>query len=141
MIEFNQQILARAVADCRTEIAGQRYNGDYRKRWMNALTKAAAELDTNDLWSFDEGTCSLYIHSSSGDKIYLATKTACQCAAFNDLYPYYHRATVFILERYLQLFDKEMLVGSDSKRFDSTSRTASTFSSEMSANDFWTSKF
>ncbi len=65
-------------------------------RWQTAIAKAKAEIESNPYIHFDGHA--LLILSASGE-IYSANGT-CQCKAFRNGQPCYHRAAARLIQRY-----------------------------------------
>ncbi|MDX6693219.1 MAG: hypothetical protein QOF02_822 [Blastocatellia bacterium] len=66
------------------------------RRWETAIAKAAAQLESNPYMHFDGQ--SLLILSPSGE-IYSANGS-CQCKAFSQGHPCWHRAAARLVKRY-----------------------------------------
>ncbi len=66
------------------------------KRWQTAIAKAKAQLESNPYLHFD-GDALLIL--SDSNEIYRANGT-CQCKAFAQGQPCWHRAAARLVERY-----------------------------------------
>lgn len=68
------------------------------RRWQTAIAKAKQQLETNPYMHFD-GDALLIL--SPSNEIYRANGT-CQCAAFRNRQPCFHRAAARIIKRYYE---------------------------------------
>jgi hypothetical protein len=66
------------------------------RRWQTAIAKAKQEIESNPFMHFDGQT--LLILSASGE-IYSANGT-CQCKAYANGQPCWHRAAARLIQRY-----------------------------------------
>ena len=89
----NRQAVARALARARAECIGQ-------VAWMNAINRAALNLESC-VWQFDGET--LVIASASSHKRYTVTQQSCECKAFADGVPCWHRAARRLLIKATEL--------------------------------------
>ena len=78
----NRTSTALALAQARSECMSDR-------RWLNAVNRAALNLEACP-WQFDGET--LVIQSATSDNRYTVTKDGCECKAFLDGWPCWHRA-------------------------------------------------
>jgi hypothetical protein len=75
--------------------------GRMEKRWMNAIAKAVIAIENNPFMHFDFEEKHLVLWSQSSGETYTANGT-CQCPAFYEGYPCYHRAAARLLQRYFE---------------------------------------
>lgn len=76
-----------------------------RNRWIKAIAKAAAlilEGDTAFL-HWDSLSNTLYYWSPESNEIYQSSGETCQCAAFLQAKPCYHRAMSRLIKNYFEL--------------------------------------
>ncbi len=83
-------------AERMNEVIAAAFNQTDSLRWQVAITKAGAELEANPYMHYDGHA--LLILSPSGE-IYSANG-ACQCKAFANNKPCWHRAAARLVERY-----------------------------------------
>lgn len=89
MVSIDQDRMQQVAQEAFNRISGNR-------RWEMAIAKAKAELESNPYMHFDGQ--SLLILSPSGE-IYTAN-SACQCKAYANGHPCWHRAAARLVERY-----------------------------------------
>jgi hypothetical protein len=89
MLNINQERFANVV-----QMALVKANDS--KRWRNAIVRAAVEIEVNPYIEWKDN--SLLILSSSNE-IYEANGS-CQCKAFANGQPCWHRAAARLVERY-----------------------------------------
>jgi hypothetical protein len=95
---INRETLAKVAAEAIARINPNAENG---KRWINAIAKSVVEIENNPFISFDFDSHSLLILSDKSGEIYTANGT-CQCKAFAQGKPCYHRAAARLVVRYLE---------------------------------------
>lgn len=88
MLSINQDRLQQVAQDAFDKVSGNR-------RWETAIAKAKAQLESNPFMHFDGE--SLLILSPSGE-IYTADG-ACQCKAYRQHQPCWHRAAARLVRR------------------------------------------
>lgn len=72
-------------------------------RWSNAINKAVREIEENgEFMTYFENENYLLIWSQGSNEIYSANGV-CQCRAFEQGYPCYHRAAARLVRNYLEL--------------------------------------
>ena len=86
--EVNKEVLGAIAAESIAEINPNQANG---KRWINAIAKAAAEIETNPFMTYNFASHSLLMMSKTSNETYTANGT-CQCKAFEQGFPCKHRA-------------------------------------------------
>lgn len=89
MQNLDQDKMQRVAQEAFNKISGNR-------RWELAIAKAKAQLESNPYMHFDGE--SLLILSPSGE-IYSADGS-CQCKAFTNNQPCWHRAAARLIQRY-----------------------------------------
>lgn len=96
--EINREILAEIAAESLAAIPA---NHKDARRWVNAIAKAVVEIENNPFMTWQADAKSLLILSEKSGKVYEANGV-CQCEAFNQGYPCYHRAAARLVQRYLE---------------------------------------
>jgi hypothetical protein len=89
MMSIDQNKLQQVAQEAFNKVSGNR-------RWEIAIVKAKAQLEVNPYIHFDGNV--LLILSPSGE-IYSANGT-CQCKAFSQGQPCWHRAAARLVKRY-----------------------------------------
>jgi hypothetical protein len=89
MVSLDQNKMQQVAQEAFNKISGNR-------RWELAIAKAKAQLESNPYMHFDGE--SLLILSPSGE-IYSANGS-CQCRAFANNQPCWHRAAARLIQRY-----------------------------------------
>lgn len=71
-------------------------------RWQNAVKKAVKEIEENGAFmTWDSEADHLLIWSQGSNEIYTANGV-CQCKAYNQGFPCYHRAASRLVKNYLE---------------------------------------
>jgi hypothetical protein len=78
-------------------IESARRSASHSQAWSNAIDRAARELETNPYIHYNGRE--LVILSSTSDNIY-AANGSCQCKAYANRRPCWHRAAARLIERY-----------------------------------------
>jgi hypothetical protein len=89
MVNINQDRLQQVAQEAFNRVSGN-------PRWETAIVKAKQQLESNPYMHFDGQ--SLLILSPSGE-IYTAN-CSCQCKAYRNGQPCWHRAAARLIERY-----------------------------------------
>ena len=89
MMSIDQDRMRQVTQEAFNRVSGNR-------RWETAIAKAKAELESNPYMHFDGQ--SLLILSPSGE-IYTANGS-CQCKAYTNGQPCWHRAAARLVQRY-----------------------------------------
>ena len=89
MLNIDQNKMQQVVQEAFDKVSGSR-------RWETAIVKAMQQIEENPYMHYDGLT--LLILSPSGE-IYMANG-ACQCTAFLNHQPCWHRAAARLVERY-----------------------------------------
>ena len=73
-----------------------------KKRWINAIAKATAEIEANGVFmTYQPEDHSLIIWSQKSNNIYTANGV-CQCRAFEQGSPCFHRAAARLVRLYME---------------------------------------
>ncbi len=96
--EVNKEVLGQIAAEAIAKINPNQANG---KRWINAIGKATAEIETNPFMTYELESHSLLMLSDSSGEIYTANGT-CQCKAFAQGFPCRHRAATRLITLYIE---------------------------------------
>ena len=72
------------------------------KRWVNAIAKATVEIETNTFITWLPDEKHLVIWSQKSGTTY-SGNGVCQCTAYEQGYPCYHRAAARLIQRYLEI--------------------------------------
>jgi hypothetical protein len=89
MMNIDQSRMMEVVQQAFDKVSGSR-------RWQSAIVKAKQQIEENPYLHFDGDT--LLILSPSGE-IYTANGS-CQCKAYTQNQPCWHRAAARLIERY-----------------------------------------
>ncbi|HEX8397675.1 MAG TPA: SWIM zinc finger family protein [Pyrinomonadaceae bacterium] len=96
--QLDLQVLGEVVAEALSSI---HQSGNLEQRWVNAIAKAVVEIENNPFMHFDQKDKHLILWSQSSGETYTANGT-CQCKAFAQGKPCYHRAAARLLQRYYE---------------------------------------
>jgi hypothetical protein len=96
--EVNKEVLGQIAAESIAKINPAQPNG---KRWINAIAKATAEIESNPFMTYEADSHSLLMMSESSNQIYTANGT-CQCKAFANGFPCRHRAAARLVAIYIE---------------------------------------
>ena len=96
--EVNFEVLGEIAAEAIAKINPESANG---KRWINAIAKATAEIETNPFMTYQLESHSLLMMSETSSEIYTANGT-CQCKAFEKGFPCRHRAAARLIAIYIE---------------------------------------
>lgn len=94
MVGIDTERLDQVALDAFEKVTGQKFG----KRWQTAIAKAKAQLEVNPYMHYTGH--SLLMLSESGE-IYEANGV-CQCRAFTNHQPCYHRAAYKLVKRYME---------------------------------------
>ena len=101
---INTEILGKVVAETlvsiQTQFESKQLSEGCYKRWIKAVGKAVAEFENNPFLAWNSQEKHLIIWSTSNE-IYEANGT-CQCRAYLDGQPCYHRALARLVQRYFE---------------------------------------
>lgn len=96
--EINQEVLAEIATEAIAKISPAQKNG---QRWINAINKGVAEIESNPFLTYDADTHSLLMLSDTSGRIYTANGT-CGCIAYEKGFPCRHRAAARLLAIYVE---------------------------------------
>jgi hypothetical protein len=91
MLHIDQSKMQQVIQEAFDKVSSSR-------RWQTAIAKAKQQIEENPFIHFDGSA--LLILSSSGE-IYTANGS-CQCKAYTNGQPCWHRAAARLVERYMQ---------------------------------------
>jgi hypothetical protein len=98
----NKELFGKVIADALAKVELTVTDTQTKKRWINAVSKAVVEIETNGVfmtWQDDEQA--LLIWSQKSNHIYSANGV-CQCRAFAEKTPCFHRCAARLVRLYLQ---------------------------------------
>jgi hypothetical protein len=92
----------KVVADAIAKVELTVTDAQTKKRWINAIAKAVAEVEQNGVFmTWQEEDHSLLIWSQKSNNIYTANGV-CQCRAFEQGAPCFHRAAARLVRLYME---------------------------------------
>lgn len=91
MMNFNSAKMQQVIQDAFDKVG-------HSRRWQTAIAKAKQEIESNPFMHFDGHAL---IVLSPSNEIYEANGT-CQCAAYKNHQPCWHRAASRLVSRYLE---------------------------------------
>ncbi len=98
----NKDRFGKVAADALAKIELTVKDARMKKRWINAIAKATAEIEENGVFmNYQEDDHSLIIWSQKSNNIYTANGI-CQCRAFEQGSPCFHRAAARLVRLYLE---------------------------------------
>ncbi len=98
----NKDRFGKVVADALAKIELTVTDAGTKKRWINAIAKATAEIEENGVFmTYLPEDHSLIIWSQKSNNIYTANGV-CQCRAFEQGSPCFHRAAARLVRLYLE---------------------------------------
>ena len=95
---INHEILGQIAAESIAKINPDQPNG---KRWINAIARATAEIESNPYMTYQLDSHSLLMMSETSNQVYTANGT-CQCKAFEKGFPCRHRAAARLIAIYIE---------------------------------------
>jgi len=98
------KIIAQALAAVDNNLAN---TSGMRLRWINAIGKAAARIESNDFlmtWHADTETLVIWTVGTT-NQVY-ETNGVCQCPAYLKGYPCWHKAAKQLIKNYFTALDK-----------------------------------
>jgi hypothetical protein len=103
MLEIeNKDKFGKIVADSLAKIELTVTDAGMKKRWINAIAKATAEIEANGVFmTYQPEDHSLIIWSQKSNNIYTANGV-CQCRAFEQGSPCFHRAAARLVRLYME---------------------------------------
>ena len=96
--QIDREVLAAIAAESISKINPNSKNG---QRWINAIGRATAEIETNPYMTYEPESHSLLMMSDTSNQIYTANGT-CQCKAFTQGFPCRHRAAARLITIYIE---------------------------------------
>ncbi len=103
MLEItNQELFGKVIADALAKVELTVTDARTKKRWINAISKAAVEIEENGVFmTWQEDDQSLLIWSQKTNNIYTANGV-CQCRAFEQGSACFHRAAARLVRLYME---------------------------------------
>ncbi len=98
----NKDRFGKVIADALSKVELTVADAHNKKRWVNAIAKATVEIEQNgDFMNWMEEDKSLLIWSQKSNSIYSANGV-CQCRAFEQGSPCFHRAAARLVRLYME---------------------------------------
>ncbi len=98
----NKDRFGKVIADALSKVEQTVNDAQNKKRWINAIAKATVEIEENGCFmTWMEADKSLLIWSQKSNNIY-AANGVCQCRAFEQGSPCFHRAAARMVRLYLE---------------------------------------
>jgi hypothetical protein len=92
----------KVIADALSKVELTATDAQTKRRWVNAIAKAAAEIEQNGVFmTWQDEDHSLLIWSQKSNNIYSANGV-CQCRAFEQGSPCFHRAAARLVRLYME---------------------------------------
>ena len=104
MLNIENKIkFGKVSADAIAKVALTVKDANTKQRWIKAISKAAAQIDAHgEFMNYDTEGNHLVIWSQDSNEIYSANGV-CQCKAFAQNQPCWHRAAARLVRIYLEL--------------------------------------
>lgn len=100
MLSLNQNRLYQVAAFANDKVLETVKDSRLAKRWQNAIIRALVEIEVSSVWMhYNQADDALVIWSQKSNEIYEANGV-CQCKAFNQGVPCWHRAAQRLLRLY-----------------------------------------
>ena len=97
----NKDKFGKVIADSLSKVE-QTADAQTKKRWINAIAKAAVEIEQNAVFmTWQEADKSLLIWSQKSNNIYTANGV-CSCRAFEQGSPCFHRAAARLVRLFME---------------------------------------
>jgi hypothetical protein len=97
----NKDRFGKVIADALSKVE-LTTDAQTKKRWINAIAKATVEIEENGVFmTWQEADKSLLIWSQKSNNIY-AANGVCQCRAFEQGSPCFHRAAARLVRLYME---------------------------------------
>ncbi len=101
----NKDRFGKVIADALSKVELTVTDAQTKKRWIRAIAKAVAEIEENgNFMSWMAEDKSLLIWSQKTDGVY-TSNGVCQCRAFVQGVPCFHRAAARLVRIYLETED------------------------------------
>jgi hypothetical protein len=108
----NKDRFGKVIADALSKVE-LTTDAQTKKRWIRAIAKATAEIEENGVFmTWQEADKSLLIWSQKSNNIYTANGV-CQCRAFEQGSPCFHRAAARLVRIYRETEDAPVKVKSE----------------------------
>ncbi len=105
----NKDKFGKVIADALSKVE-LTADAQTKKRWINAIAKAVVEIEENGVFmTWQEADKSLLLWSQKSNNIY-AANGVCQCRAFEQGVPCFHRAAARLVRIYLETEDSPVKV-------------------------------
>jgi hypothetical protein len=92
----------KVIADALSKVELTVTDAQTKKRWINSIAKAVVEIEQNGVFmTWMEADKSLLIWSQKSNNIY-AANGVCQCRAFEQGSPCFHRAAARLVRLYMK---------------------------------------
>jgi hypothetical protein len=103
MLEIeNKDRFGKVIAGALAKVELTVTDAQTKKRWINAIAKAAVEIEQNGVFmTWQDEDHSLLIWSQKSNQIYSANGV-CQCRAFEQGSPCFHRAAARLVRLYME---------------------------------------
>ena len=99
----NKDRFGKVIADALAKVELTVTDSQTKKRWVNAIAKAAVEIEQNGVFmTWQDEDHSLLIWSQKSNNIYTANGV-CQCRAFEQGAPCFHRAAARLVRLYMEM--------------------------------------
>jgi hypothetical protein len=97
----NKDRFGKVIADALSKVE-LTTDAQTKKRWINAIAKATVEIEENGVFmTWQENDKSLLIWSQKSNNIY-TSNGVCQCRAFEQGSPCFHRAAARLVRLYME---------------------------------------
>ncbi len=98
----NKDKFGKVIADALSKVELTVADPQTKKRWIRAIAKAAVEIEENGCFmTWMDDSQSLLIWSQKSNEIYSANGV-CQCRAFEQGSPCFHRAAARLVRLYME---------------------------------------
>ena len=98
----NKDRFGKVIAGALSKVELTVADAQTKKRWINAIAKATVEIEENGVFmTWQEADKSLLIWSQKSNNIY-AANGVCQCRAFEQGSPCFHRAAARLVRLYME---------------------------------------
>jgi hypothetical protein len=98
----NKQTFGKVIADALSKVELTVTDAQTKKRWIRAIAKATVEIEENgNFMSWMAEDKSLLIWSQKSNNIY-SSNGVCQCRAFEQGSPCFHRAAARLVRLYME---------------------------------------
>ncbi len=98
----NKDRFGKVIADALSKVELTATDAQTKKRWIRAIAKAVVEIEENGVFmTWMEADKSLLIWSQKSNSIY-AANGVCQCRAFEQGSPCFHRAAARLVRLYME---------------------------------------